>query len=96
MACDARDDADIDESSGEDTDNDEDGEREGNEDIDNEMDREREGSDRSMVDECEKFAEQREFDASDLSLEPISVTERREVCVLLSKVRNISLLQGPH
>lgn len=88
-------------SSGEEDADDEDSENEGrkdNEQIDLEIDREREEHDELIVDECEKSAEREDpdVDAEDLVLEPISVAERREACVLLSKVRNIILLQGPH
>ncbi|KAH9014045.1 hypothetical protein EDB85DRAFT_2157659 [Lactarius pseudohatsudake] len=86
MVCDVHDDeSSSEESEDTDDDNDEDGEREGNEDIDNEIDGEQEGTDRSLIDDCEKFAELGEIDTNDLSLEPISVAERREACVLLSK-----------
>ena len=36
--------------------------------------------------------DQPEFETDDLALEPISVEHRREVCVLLSKVRDLIIL----
>jgi hypothetical protein len=81
--------------SAEDADNNELEGREDNEPIDTDIDREREEADDFLVDECENFVEQ-ELSENDLVLEPITVAQRREACVLLSKVCNTILLQGPH
>jgi hypothetical protein len=60
--------------------------------IDTDIDRERDETDTFTVNQCEELAE---LDESNLVLEPITVAQRREVCVLLSKVRNMIFCQGP-
>ena len=93
MVGDVRDDndndkADNDDSGGSDNDNDnENREGEGDDRIDTDMDREQEDADEVAVDQFEDTAEKGELDSVDLALEPITVAERREACILLSKVR---------
>jgi hypothetical protein len=76
-------------------DNDESEGHEGSMPIDMVMDRERDEADERLVDDCEELVEQGELDEDDLVLAPISVTERQEACVMLSKVHNIIIMQDP-
>ncbi|KAH9045841.1 hypothetical protein EDB84DRAFT_1435860 [Lactarius hengduanensis] len=68
--------------------NDENREGEGDDRIDTDMDKEQEDADEVAVDQFEDTAEKGELDSVDLALLPITVAERREACVLLSKVQN--------
>jgi hypothetical protein len=72
---------------GDDDNDNENREGEGDDRIDTDMDREQEDADEVAVDQFEDTAEKGELDSVDLALEPITVAERREACVLLSKVR---------
>ena len=74
---------------GDDNDNDE---PEDCEPVDTNLDEERQDADELLVDECELLAMREELDEKDLELEPILIAERREVCVLLSKVRDFILM----
>jgi hypothetical protein len=60
------------------------------------LDRDQEDADESLIDQCEESVEQQELNEMDLALEPISVGEHCEACVLLSKVCDFIFLQGPH
>ena len=65
--------------------------------IDLKMDREQEKNDEEVINECEAAADRLdrpEFEADDLALEPISVEHHHEVCILLSKVRDLIILRG--
>jgi hypothetical protein len=68
--------------------------------VDTQLDSEREEMDELAIDECEAECDDpyktADLEEDDLVLNPISVSECREACVLLSKVRVIILLQGPH
>ena len=60
--------------------------------VDTNLDEEQQDTNELLVDECELLAMWEELDEKDLELEPILIAERREACVLLSKVRDHILM----